>query len=396
MATRQKHSNNGTSTLLGGFAIGATSCSVQAGHGARFDSPGANEFFIYVLKDAAGNIEICKCTQRTTDTFNVVVRAQEGTTERDWLAGDLVEARLTRDTMGRLAQKDAAETITAPWTFSQAVTHSGNDIHSGNEKHTGSETFQGRVNAANTVGGTANDITATFNPTFTGALTDKARVTVRANAANTGAATFFPDAVTDGALPINKIVGGVLTALVAGDIGAGGHDIDLVYNLASDKWLLLNPTKSQAYIHLNDTKGNGVDGGTFTQGSWVKRDIAEISDPYGLCTVASSVITLAPGTYECHISCPATAVNAHISRLQNTSDNTTTLNGTSEFSNNTTPYATTCSVISGMFTITASKNFEIQHWCQASSAGSGLGRAANLGGASEVYTTAVFRRIEVP
>lgn len=131
MATRQKHSNNGTSTLLGAFNIGATSCSVQAGHGARFPSPAAGEYFLFTLKDAAGNIEICKCTQRTTDTFNVVVRAQEGTTERNWLAGDLLEARLTRDTMDRYPQKDADETISGAWTFSNALTISGNNVFAG-------------------------------------------------------------------------------------------------------------------------------------------------------------------------------------------------------------------------------------------------------------------------
>ena len=238
MATRQKHSNNGTSTLLGAFAIAATSCSVQAGHGARFDSPGATEHFLFTLKDAAGNIETCKCTQRTVDTFNVVVRAQEGTTERNWLAGDLVEARLTRDTMARLAQKDAAETITAPWTFSQDITHSVDDTHAGNEKHAGHETFQGRINAANTVGGTVDAITATFVPALT-ALVDKMRVIARATGANTGAVNFNPD--TLGNVLVEKVVGGVRATLAAGDITGASHDLDLVYNAAANRWLLLNP-----------------------------------------------------------------------------------------------------------------------------------------------------------
>lgn len=121
MATRQKFSNNGTSTLLGAFAIGATSLSVQAGHGARYASLAATEHFMFTIKDAAGNIEICKCTTRTVDTFNVVVRAQEGTTERNWLAGDLVEARITRDTMDRFPQKDADETISGIWSFTNGV-----------------------------------------------------------------------------------------------------------------------------------------------------------------------------------------------------------------------------------------------------------------------------------
>jgi hypothetical protein len=143
MATRKKFSNNGTSTLLGAFAIGATTCSVQAGHGARFATVGADEEFRFTLKDASGNIEICKCTQRTTDTFNVVARAQEGTTERNWLAGDLVELRLTKETMESFLQKDANEAFTATITNKH-----GADVASANNL------VLGEGNIFNVTGGT--------------------------------------------------------------------------------------------------------------------------------------------------------------------------------------------------------------------------------------------------
>ena len=133
MATRELWSNNGPSPLLVTFNIGATSCSVQAGHGARFRAPAAGELFRLTLKDAAGNIEICYCTQRTVDTFNTVVRAQEGTTERDWLSGDLIEGRITRASLEGFPQKNAVETISEAWTFAKTVTNKhGADVASAN------------------------------------------------------------------------------------------------------------------------------------------------------------------------------------------------------------------------------------------------------------------------
>ena len=122
-----------------------------------------------------------------------------------------------------------------------AVGLTGNETIVGNKKFSGSNTFQSRVNADNTVGGTVSAITATFNPTFSGALVDKMRVTVRATGANTGAVTFFPDAVSDGAVLVEKIENGILTTLAAGDITGASHDLDLVWNATAGRWILLNP-----------------------------------------------------------------------------------------------------------------------------------------------------------
>jgi len=110
----------------------------------------------------------------------------------------------------------------------------------GNERITDSKTFQEKLNAAETIGGTANAITATFNPAIT-ALVDKMRVNVRATAANTGAATFVPDGL--GVVAIKKIdsVSAGLVPLKAGDIQGAEHNLDLVYSAGATAWVLLNP-----------------------------------------------------------------------------------------------------------------------------------------------------------
>jgi hypothetical protein len=85
-------------------------------------------------------------------------------------------------------------------------------------------------------GGSADAITATFNPAIA-ALTDGLIAGVRAAAANaTTTPTFAPNGLT--AHTITKS-GGV--ALVPGDIAGSGHELLLRYNLAGTRWELLNP-----------------------------------------------------------------------------------------------------------------------------------------------------------
>ena len=105
---------------------------------------------------------------------------------------------------------------------------------------TPSNTFTSRLNAADTVGGTVDAITATFVPALT-ALVDKMRVIVRATGANTGAVTFIPDGVGT-PVTVDKIVNGLNVALVAGDITNANHVLDLVYDAGDVRWMLLNPS----------------------------------------------------------------------------------------------------------------------------------------------------------
>lgn len=145
-------------------------------------------------------------------------------------------------------------------------------------------------------------------------------------------------------------------------------------------------------VILRDEKTQNTAGGTATSGSWVKRDLNVEDDTEALCTLSSSVFTLAAGTWKVQASCPAFFVDGHQARLQNTSDATTTIWGTTEFSRASgTDYDQTRSYILGKFNIGTSKNFEIQHKVATTNASVGFGVAANLG--TEVYTIAMFERI---
>ena len=86
--------NNAFSTLASGITDVATSIALNSGDGAKFPSPTGDEYFYATLIDTSNNLEIVKCTSRSTDTLTVV-REQESTTKRTYSAGDRIEMRLT-------------------------------------------------------------------------------------------------------------------------------------------------------------------------------------------------------------------------------------------------------------------------------------------------------------
>ena len=92
-----KLANNAFGTLAAGIASDATSITLTTGHGDRFPFLSAGDYFYATLIDTSNNLEIVKCTARSTDVLTVT-RAQEGTTARAYSAGDRIEIRLTAQT----------------------------------------------------------------------------------------------------------------------------------------------------------------------------------------------------------------------------------------------------------------------------------------------------------
>jgi hypothetical protein len=92
-----KLSNNAFATLAAGINSSATSITVTSGQGARFPTLSAGDYFYATLIDTSNNLEIVKCTARSTDVLTVV-RGQESTTARAYSTGDRIEIRLTAQT----------------------------------------------------------------------------------------------------------------------------------------------------------------------------------------------------------------------------------------------------------------------------------------------------------
>lgn len=92
-----KVANNAFGTLAASITNSDTSITLTTGQGARFPSLGAGDYFYATLIDTSNNLEIVKCTARSTDVLTVV-RAQESTTARAYSAGDRIEIRITAQT----------------------------------------------------------------------------------------------------------------------------------------------------------------------------------------------------------------------------------------------------------------------------------------------------------
>lgn len=89
-----KLSNRATSTLATALTDSATSLPITADDEGRFPRLGIGDWFPLTVTDEAGNRENMRCVERDGVTLTVI-RAQEGTTARNFEAGARVDIRLT-------------------------------------------------------------------------------------------------------------------------------------------------------------------------------------------------------------------------------------------------------------------------------------------------------------
>lgn len=140
---------------------------------------------------------------------------------------------------------------------------------------------------------------------------------------------------------------------------------------------------------FNETQAAGTNGGSITLATWTKRTLntTQVNTLTG-CSIASSVITLAAGTYLINAQPQGDQLGLFKARLQNTTDATTTLYSQNAYSIDSAGYATTIATILGTFTIATAKNFEIQQYSQVTSGATGLGRG------SAAYTS-LFTQVQI-
>ena len=140
---------------------------------------------------------------------------------------------------------------------------------------------------------------------------------------------------------------------------------------------------------FNETQANGTQGGASVATTFTKRTLnTTVTNNIG-ASIASSVITLTAGTYRVFCMSPFYNVTGVATRLRNTSDSTTTLSSVNTyFAGNSGGY----SQLEGVFTITATKNFEVQYYCNTAVATNGLGVALS-GGISEIYTQITIAKV---
>lgn len=173
----QLFTNNARALLASGIDNVVTSLTVEAAKADLFPTantgtgsvPSVNNWFKATLQDSAGNVEIIYVRTRTAGSavFSNVLRGQEGTTARAFVAGSVVGLRITAaDVEGSIAaannsvQLTGNQTIAGTKTFSSPIVGdltgnvtgnvSGNAgtvtdgvYISGSQTITGSKTFSG-------------------------------------------------------------------------------------------------------------------------------------------------------------------------------------------------------------------------------------------------------------
>lgn len=142
-------------------------------------------------------------------------------------------------------------------------------------------------------------------------------------------------------------------------------------------------------LHVVDEKASGTAGGAASATTWNQRTLNTVrTNEISGASVASNQISLPSGTYFILASSTVhgTQVSGNKMRLYNVTDGTTILQGQSG------SFDSTMSVLSGRFTISATKTVEIDHYTTSARVSDGLGPAAGAG-ANEVYTNVMIWKI---
>jgi hypothetical protein len=198
--------------------------------------------------------------------------------------------------------------------------------------------------------------------------------------------------------------GGALDEEVV-NIYAGINDLDTnkiasgdtVTNLTVTNLTSSNALVSQPTLIVRDEKTAGTDGGTFTSGAWRTRDInTAVTNTISGASLGSNQITLPAGTYLIDADIPACYVDSHKGKLRNVTDNSDVIIGTSSKSpsggGSLLDFDISISRVVGIFTIAATKVFELQNYCQTTRSTNGFGVNSNFG-VVEVYTQAMIIKI---
>ncbi|GMU19647.1 MAG: hypothetical protein AMXMBFR12_08390 [Candidatus Babeliales bacterium] len=149
--------------------------------------------------------------------------------------------------------------------------------------------------------------------------------------------------------------------------------VDIFYGVASNTTVIF------------DQKNAGIDGGTFTSGTWITRELNQIVTTSANVTLENNQFSLKPGVYEISVAAPAYMCGTHKVRLQNITLNETVKMGTAAFSSSVYGGAVSNSLLEAGLVITSETDFEIQHRCSVTKNNDGFGIATGFDD-TEVYT----------
>lgn len=150
-------------------------------------------------------------------------------------------------------------------------------------------------------------------------------------------------------------------------------------------WATASSSNSITYATFVDQKTSGTDGGTATGGAWATRTLnTTVNNSITSCSLSSNQISLPAGTYKVFAGTPGQQIGTFQCRLYNVTDSSVAvlgLNAKQDSSNDTTAMA----ILTGNFTITGTKTFELQMYPQSTKNQNGFGSQTG-NGSSERYS----------
>ena len=221
-------------------------------------------------------------------------------------------------------------------------------------------------------------------------MSNAAATTITVNTALfTAGDTLFIQNIGAGACTITA---GTATVTTAGSLVLPQWQGGLLYFTSASAAIFFPSAVANTATQLaifNETQANSTQGGASVTGSFIKRTLnTTVTNNIG-ATLTTSVIALLPGTYNVSAIAPFFNVTGVAIRLRNTTDSTTTLASVNMYM---TASSGGYAIMDGTFTITATKNYEVQYFCNTAQAGNGLGVALS-GGISEIYTQIIINKV---
>ena len=177
-------------------------------------------------------------------------------------------------------------------------------------------------------------------------------------------------------------------SLVVSQYGGG----QLFFTSASAAIFFPTGTAPATIAIFNESQAANTAGGASVASTYTKRTLnTTVINNIG-ATLTSSVIALLAGTYKVSAISAFWQVAGVAIRLRNTTDSTTTIAGVNNYVSSSSG-AGCNALLDGTFTITGTKNFEVQYFCNFAQATNGLGVAINSSGVSEIYTQITIEKI---
>lgn len=173
------------------------------------------------------------------------------------------------------------------------------------------------------------------------------------------------------------------------NIQAVAGDTFLMRATSANTVEILGYSLAPGYLHVQDQKAQNTPGGSATVGVQTRVLNTTLINTIAGASLASNQITLPAGTYDIKAWATVRDVDRNRAALYNVTDAAIAILGSSE---DATTNLNSKSVISGRLTITATKVFEVRHYCQLAVATNGLGIETNFAG-QEIYADVEVERV---